>query len=517
MSHQKSNPLEKLTRVEQERFLELVKAKHDAETYDKYHTYFFQDHKINEKGYDISRKNYKKHTLFMGMGKLYRERAFIAPNRVGKSYTGGFEVTAHVTKDYPEWWEGKVFPKHKQLEILVVGKTNNSLIQTTQKLLVGTTFDVGSGMIPKELILADKITKKPNCPGGIQDVYVKDKYGCINHIQFMSSDVEDSVIMGRELDFIWFDEECLNSDLYDEAIMRTMTTGGCVITTFTPMDGLTKAIIRFMPGGKFPEGGIVRDKEGEPTGCYTVHCGWNDITHLSAEDQADIRKRYSGPQLLARTEGIPSIGAGHIYPIPVKEVIVATFPVPDHWPRAFGLDFGWRETAAVWVCKNPDTKQMYVYGEYFKGERLPYVHVNAIHAKGDWIRGVCDPAGIATNGTDGKNYIQEYRNLGLDIVQGINDLQTGIAQILNMLEQGTLKFMSHCVHLLDEYSVYCYDDKGKPAKEQDDHALDALRYLVTMFDYVAQSKADFEMSKYFTSDENRDGYSMYNRDSLTGY
>lgn len=228
----KKEGLDKLSNTEKERFLELIRQKHDKEQYDKFHTYFFQDEKINEDGADISRKMYPKHTTFIAKGAEYRERAFIAPNRVGKSYTGGYEIAAHIRKDYPAWWKGKRFPKNKTLSILVIGKTNQAMVGTTQKLLVGTTFDVGSGMIPKEAIKS--MSKKPNCPGAIQDVYVEDKYGCVNHIQFLSSDVDDDVIMGREIDVVWFDEECLNDKLYNEALMRTMTTNGIVFTTFTP-------------------------------------------------------------------------------------------------------------------------------------------------------------------------------------------------------------------------------------------------------------------------------------------
>lgn len=507
-----NNPLTKLSRVEQEKFLELVQAKHSKDTYDKFHTYFFQDHKINEAGCDISRAQYKKHVHFMTKGSEYRERAFIAPNRVGKSYTGGFEVTAHVLKDYPEWWEGKVFPKHDPISILIVGKTNNSLVATTQKLLVGTTYDIGSGMIPKDRIV--NYTKKPNCPGGIQDLYVKDNYGCTNHIQFMSSDVEDDVIMGREIHVIWFDEECLNSALYDEAIMRTMTVHGIVFTTFTPMDGLTPAIMRFMPSGLMPEEGIVRDRDGSPTGCYTVHCGWNDVSHLTKEQQDDMRKRYSGPQLLSRTEGIPSIGSGHIYPFPEKEVVVPSFSIPAYWPRAYGLDFGWRETAAVWIAKNPDTKVLYVYGEYHNSEKIPYVHVQAILEKGSWIKGAADPSGLRSDGPDGKSYMQEFRNLGLNIIPANNEIQTGLARMLNAFESGALKIMEHCHHIRKEYRTYHYDDKGRIAREQDDHALDALRYGHGMFDYLAKSEDDHEMGRYLDSHE--DGFG-YERDSLTGY
>src|SRR4030095_9716058 len=52
---------------------------------------------------------YPKHLEFFASGAAYRERAFIAGNRVGKTQAGAFEMTLHLTGNYPDWWKGKRF------------------------------------------------------------------------------------------------------------------------------------------------------------------------------------------------------------------------------------------------------------------------------------------------------------------------------------------------------------------------------------------------------------------------
>jgi hypothetical protein len=84
--------------------------------YDKFHHFYFQDHMIDPAtGLDVSRNLYTPHLEFMKATKDFRELAFIAPNRVGKTETGNFIITAITTGDYPEWWEGKKFPLDRPL------------------------------------------------------------------------------------------------------------------------------------------------------------------------------------------------------------------------------------------------------------------------------------------------------------------------------------------------------------------------------------------------------------------
>ena len=56
------------------------------------------------------RELYAKHIDFFHAGATHRERLFLAANQTGKTTAGAYEVTAHLTGIYPDWWEGKRFP-----------------------------------------------------------------------------------------------------------------------------------------------------------------------------------------------------------------------------------------------------------------------------------------------------------------------------------------------------------------------------------------------------------------------
>src|SRR4249919_3986089 len=47
-----------------------------------------------------------KHEAFFAAGATYPERLFMAGNRVGKSIAGCYELSCHLTGEYPIWWIG---------------------------------------------------------------------------------------------------------------------------------------------------------------------------------------------------------------------------------------------------------------------------------------------------------------------------------------------------------------------------------------------------------------------------
>ena len=57
----------------------------------------------------LRRELYPRHLAFFRAGKTYREKAFVAANRIGKTIAGSYEVATHLTGRYPHWWEGRVF------------------------------------------------------------------------------------------------------------------------------------------------------------------------------------------------------------------------------------------------------------------------------------------------------------------------------------------------------------------------------------------------------------------------
>jgi hypothetical protein len=81
--------------------------------------------------------------------------------------------------------------------------------------------------------------------------------------------------------------------------------------------------------------------------------------------------------------------------------------------------------------------------------------------------------------------IVELRCAGLTVRKGINKRRPGIHAVRARLENGTLRVcQGACPNLFAEAGLYRYDpesDSEEPIKAHD-HALDALRYLVSRLD-----------------------------------
>lgn len=208
---------------------------------------------------------------------------------------------------------------------------------------------------------------------------------------------------------------------------------------------------------------------------YLVQAGWDDVPHLTKEAKEELL-RGTEPHLRdARTQGIPALGSGAIYQVPVEEVVVTNFQIPAYWPRCYALDVGWNVTACLWLAWDRDTDTVYAYAEHYREKAEPAIHAAAIKARGDWIRGVIDPASRGRTQTDGTQLIEMYKALGLKVVPAENSVEHGINEVWQRLSSGRLKFFRSLSNLQAEYRLYRRNEKGKVVKEFD-HLLDCLRY-----------------------------------------
>ncbi|QJQ93921.1 MULTISPECIES: hypothetical protein [Halomonadaceae] len=208
---------------------------------------------------------------------------------------------------------------------------------------------------------------------------------------------------------------------------------------------------------------------------YVVQAGWNNVPHLSEQDKADLMKSLSPHQIKARSEGVPSLGAGAIYPVPEEDIICEPFQIPSWWARIYGLDVGWNKTAAVWGAWDRDTDTLYLNSEHYRGQAEPSVHAKAIKMRGEWIPGNIDYAG--TNQGDGKRIMTLYENEGLILQPANKAVEAGLLEMLDRLSTGRIKVFSTLQHWLAEYRLYRRNDKGRIVKEND-HLMDATRYLI---------------------------------------
>lgn len=414
---------------------------------------------------EFRRVLYPKHVAFFSAGKEYMERGFIAANRVGKSEAGAFETTCHATGDYPDWWTGYRFDR--PVLIWVGGDTATTVRDIIQKKLVGADItDMGSGMLPKESIITEKCKTRRNVPEALEIIKVRHKTGGESTIVLKTYEQGRATWQGTEVDFIWVDEEC-PSDVYGEALIRIMTTKGRIITTFTPLQGLTDLVISFLEQSQDTD-------VADPV--HVTIVAWDDVPHLGEEEKRKILAR-TPPQLRdARTKGIPTVGEGLVFPIDPINIIIDDFPIPKHFKKAYGMDVGWNATAAVFGAWDIENDIKYIYNVYKQGQVEPLVHADAIKARGEWLKGQIDPASRGRSQIDGEKLYSLYKGHGLNIYPANNAVEAGIFDLWERMTSGRLKIFKSCQPLLRELSLYHRDEKGMIVKKND-HCIDSLRYL----------------------------------------
>lgn len=206
---------------------------------------------------------------------------------------------------------------------------------------------------------------------------------------------------------------------------------------------------------------------------HVTHAGWDDVPHLTEKAKKDMLDATPPHLRDARSKGIPSMGTGAIYPIPVSEITVPPFAIPPFWRRGYGLDDGWKRTAVIWGALDPDADVLYLTTEHYQAEGTPIMHAQAVKARGEWIPGVGDAAATTR---DGEKVIEIYQANGLKLILADKEVEAGIYDVYTRLQTARLKVFNTCLNWLWEYQRYHRDDKGRIVK-QHDHLMDATRYL----------------------------------------
>ncbi len=442
------------------------------------------------------RELYKKHVAFMQAGKDYQERAFIAANRVGKTLTGGCEMSYHLTGLYPDWWEGRRFKN--AVSCWAIGVSNQTTKEVQQVCLLGKINEVGTGTIPKDRIA--RITKKPGVADAVETVYVKHISGELSECTFKSYEQEPETFQGTKKQVVWMDEEPKDKRIYSECMTRLMDkyNPGIIYCTFTPLFGMSDVVKSFLPDRAFPKNGVDAANPYK----FVVNVSWEESPHLDDGQKAQLLSSYTPHEREARSKGMPGLGVGAIFPYSEEEICVSPFEIPPWWPRGYGMDVGWNRTVAVWGTLDPDSGIVYLYSEYYGGQAVPAIHTSSIKARGDWMWGACDPDG--TNMADGTKMFQLYEQEGLKLIKADKkSVESSIFKCCQMFEAGRLKVFDTLREWRVEYRAYCRDESFKVIKKND-HLMDATRYLVfTGLDYLElppSTTATFH-KQYATRDE----------------
>lgn len=217
----------------------------------QFHRLFPDDDTIQPDGSLIhARAKYPKHLELFEAGAKYRERCFMAANRIGKTTGGAYEVTCHLTGLYPHWWVGKRFAS--PIRCWAAGKTNETTRDIVQAGLLGEISYAGArkvfsgtGMVPGRLL--GNVTWKQGVQDLADTVKIKHASGGWSTLGLKSYQQGRGSFEGTAQHVVWLDEEC-PIDVYGECLVRTATTGGIVLLTFSPLEGMSDTVRQFMPG-----------------------------------------------------------------------------------------------------------------------------------------------------------------------------------------------------------------------------------------------------------------------------
>ena len=476
----------------------------------------------------LSRFNYPKIMDYYAAGKDHTVRAIMGSNRIGKTTDNCWEVVSHATGIYRLWWKGRKF--NRPVRIWVIGETAESVKNSLQTILCGTYGDLGSGMIPKNLIAQKPDKKSGNVKQAYAAMYVKHvPTGGLSSINFYTYTQGNEFFMGAEVDIILLDEEP-PSELFSQFLMRIMTTGGLdyenkstgmLMIGFTPEKGPSETVKRFMPHPpKLPT-------EEEMKTNYLTFMTWDDAPHLTEEQKKLMWDALTPLERIYRAKGLPLMGVGQIWPIEHDSLRVpASFQIPPEWPRFYSFDYGYTRTMALFFAVDETNDILYIYDVYLAEKTTDTQHYfDILHRGGEWMNAASESS-LIDRTRDGIKMIDRYRNIagngkGLRLFPADKSVEAGISAVWGRMSTGRLKILDYpqCQVIYEDMARYYRKEKdGKIEIVRNDvEACDCLRYACMSGVPLATVNPKYKENDSFDGYENHEYYYNSNADDMTGY
>lgn len=244
---------------------------------------------------------------------------------------------------------------------------------------------------------------------------------------------------------------------------------------------------------------------------YLIKAPSTENIHLPDGYLQSVMASWDDARIQREIQGSFDAFEGQVYSDFRRDVhVVRPFRIPSNWERHIRIDHGYRNPAAVLFFAISPDGECYCYKELYVREWLikEIVSGNKKEKKvglldltrgGDSFRTAkIDPSTKARRGSSGESDYDEYRRHWPDYLPPLqmakNDVQVGIDRVKSYLKpdlktnKPMLYIFETCTNLLEEITTYRYPDlkpnqQGTKAEDEkpikvDDHALDALRYMV---------------------------------------
>lgn len=214
--------------------------------------------------------------------------------------------------------------------------------------------------------------------------------------------------------------------------------------------------------------------------------GLQDNPVLTDEYKTELRSSYHGVYRARYIGGEWVLAEGAVYPGFDEGTHVVSRPVTAEKIRA--IDFGFTNPfVCLWGCIDEDGR-VHIYDEHYEAKKLIAYHAAKIDDRGPVRRSVGDH--------DAQDSA-ELRDKGIHIANARKDVSSGIQFVTARLAlagdgRPRLTIDPKCSNLRREMTGYRWTDAkdGVSPKEEpmkaNDHAVDALRYLIMELDYSSK-------------------------------
>lgn len=423
-------------------------------------------------------KPYPKQADFFEMGATKRERLLMAGNQLGKTEAGAVEATYHLTGKYPAGWKGRKWERANRG--WAVGESSLLVRDVQQKKLCGepgVEAAFGTGFIP-----ADLFVDRPSMSRGVTDAYdtiqVRHVSGGVSVLKFKSYEQGRKKMQGDTVDWVWCDEEP-PEDIYGEVLTRVTATKGMVWITFTPLQGRSNVVNRFLDQPT-ADRGLVK---------MTIF----DAAHISPEERVKIIAGYAAHERDARASGVPMMGSGRIFPYADDMFLEPAIPahlIPPYWRKLWGVDFGIDHPfGAALVLHDADNDVLHVHHTIRVSGALPLQHAEGMKRVAAAVPVAWPHDGGNREKGSGEPLAEAYRAAGLRMLgvhstwpEGGYSIEGAITEIQERIVTGRFKIASHLTDLLEEIQLYHRKD-GLVVPVRDD-LISAIFKVVMMKRYA---------------------------------
>ena len=424
---------------------------------------------------------------------LEREVMLRAGNQNGKTHAAGAQIAMDSTAIYPGWYEGRKFLTPPAIERPMewlgwCASTEAAKVRDNIQLkLLGSVIDgdMGTGLIPLDNIVGKPLMSR-NISGAVDSVNLRRETGGKAVIRFKTYEQTRTAFQGEPTDEVLLDEDISRTDstIYGEVLARMVTTGGKIISSLTPLLGLSPLRKRF------------KQKLG-PSMREVLMTIWDAAVskggHIPDEEIPGIIASFPANERETRAFGADLQGEGAVFDTPMVQVKERFDPAtaPPYWPWMWGVDFrhsgstsSGHPFAAVLVCWDRDADVIHVV-HCIRMLGLASTHVATMKQHPMWLAPVAWPHDGGRGGSilDGATVAETYKKLGLNMrpthaqfATGGFTFENGIDDMQQRLASGRLRVAEHQYEWFDEYQGY-HREKGLVVKVDDD-LLSATRQAV---------------------------------------